>query len=127
MKNVEFKAQFLLDQFLEIRPEIDVDTITFNHHESLYTNEEVLKELTNENVEVQKPYAYYYKYLNEVIKQRLANEMTISFMPLIAKRFEQVLSTAVLYPTTDLVVPNAYGNIAPGIRVRYCNDLKYLT
>lgn len=93
----------------------------------MYTNEEVLKELTNENAQIQKPYAYYYKYLNEVIKKRLANEMIISFMPLIAKRFEQILSTAVLYPTIDLAVPNAYGNVAPGIQVRYCKGLKCFT
>lgn len=88
----------------------------FRRHESVYTNDDVLNELENQ-YDVPKPYAYYYNYLNEVIKNRLANEMAFSIKPLIAKRLEQLLNSAVLFQTNNLEVPKAIVNVAPGIQV----------
>lgn len=117
LKNVEFNAKFQLDKYMEIQPKINADSITFSHHESMYTNEEVLKELNNENTEVPKPYAYYYKYLNNVIKAHLANEMAASFMPLIAKRLQQTLAEAILFPMNNIEVPKTNVNVIPGVQV----------
>lgn len=119
LRDVEFKAKFFMDKFMEFQPQIDRESITFGNHESVYTNEEVMKQLNfNDNAaEVSKPYIFYYNYLNQIIKARLANEMAVSFAPLIAKRFEQTISKFVLFPTENVKVPKANTNIAPGIQV----------
>lgn len=116
LKDVEFKTKLFLDQFLDVQPEIDAKLITFRRHESMYTNDDVLNELENQ-YDVPKPYAYYYNYLNEVIKHRIANEMAVNFKPLIAKRLEQLLNSAVLFQSNDLEVPKAIVNVAPGVQV----------
>lgn len=117
LKDITFEAKLSLDNILKIQPEIDGQTITYNYHESIYSNDEVLKELQIGNADVPKPYAYYYNYLNKVIKDRLANEMAISFIPLISKRLEQLLRPTVLFPIKNMMVPNANAIITPGIRV----------
>jgi len=78
---------------------------------------EVLNELS-ENTQFKKPYVYYYNYLNKVIKGRLAEEMAVSFAPLIAMRLAQELKPTVLFPTKSVAVPKTKAYIAPGIQVR---------
>lgn len=117
LKDIILEAKLSLEEILQIQPEIDAKSITFNYHESIYSNDEVLKGLKSGNADVPKPYAYYYNYLNKIIKDRLANEMVISFMPLIAKRLELLLKPATLFPTKDMIVPNANAIITPGVRV----------
>jgi len=78
---------------------------------------EVLNELS-ENTQFKKPYVYYYNYLNKVIKGRLAEEMAVSFTPLIAMRLAQELKSTVLFPTKSMAVPKTNAYIAPGIQVR---------
>lgn len=117
LKDITFEAKLSLEQILQIQPKLYAKSITFNYHESIYSNDETLKELKTGNTQVPKPYIYYYNYVNEVVKERLANEMTISFMPLIAKRLEQLLKPAILFPTNDMIVPNANAIISPGVRV----------
>lgn len=119
LKNVNFNAQFQLDKFLEIQPEINATTITFSDHEAVYSNEDILNELTDQNTGVQKPYSYYFSYVNDVIKDRLAKEMTIKFKPLIARRFEQILTQAILFPTKEMQMPNSNVNVDPEIQVSY--------
>ncbi|XP_025422182.1 uncharacterized protein LOC112691934 [Sipha flava] len=124
LKNIEFKTKLILDEFMEILPEIDVnETITVGQHESMYTDGEVLKELKNDNTDVLKPYIYYYNYLNSVLKSRIAKELTVIFRPLIAKRLEQKLNAAIMFPNKDLQIPKAYANIVPGIQVQIYNTL----
>jgi len=53
-----------------------------------------------------------------VIKGRLAEEMAVSFAPLIAMRLAQELKPTVLFPTKSMAVPKTNAYIAPGIQVR---------
>lgn len=126
LKNIELKTKVILGEFMEIYPEIDGnEAITFSQHESMYTNEEVLKNLQRDQYDVLKPYAYYYNYLNGVIKNRIAKALTVSFRPLIAKRLVQKLNAAVMFPTKDTQIPKSHANIAPGIQVRYKSHNSY--
>jgi len=109
--------RFLLNEFMETRPEIDSKSLKFGHHESTFTNMEVLNELS-ENTKFEKPYVYYFNYLNKVVKGRLAEEMAVSFAPLIAMRLAQELKPTVLFPTKSMAVPKAHAYIAPGVQVR---------
>lgn len=121
LRNVEFKAKFFMDKFMEFQPQIDGESITFGNHESVFTNEEVMKglDLNDNAAEVSKPYAFYYNYLNHVIKARLANEIAVSFTPLVAKHFEQIFNASVLFPEKDVKIPKANTNIVPGVQVIY--------
>jgi len=78
---------------------------------------EVLNELS-ENSQFKKPHVYYHNYLNKIIKGRLAEEMAVSFAPLIAMRLAQELKPTVLFPTKSMAVPKTNTYIAPGIQVR---------
>lgn len=126
LKNIGFNAMLALDEFMETRFEIDANNaITFGQYESMYTNEEVLKELESDNTDILKPHTYYYNYLHGVIKSRIAKELTVIFRPLIAKRLEQTLNAAVMFPTTDIQIPKAHANIAPGVQVRFISHDSY--
>ncbi|XP_060854661.1 uncharacterized protein LOC132932353 [Rhopalosiphum padi] len=123
LRKIEFKAKFLLNEFMETRPEIDSNSLTFGHHESAFTNMEVLNELKSRNDQFEKPYTYYYNYLNKIIKRRLTEEMAVSFAPLVAMRIAQELRSTVLFPTRTMVVPKNNAYIAPGIQAKIYNTM----
>ncbi|KAF0772815.1 Uncharacterized protein FWK35_00003629, partial [Aphis craccivora] len=120
LKDVEFKAKFLLNEFMETRPEIDSKWLTFGYQESAFSNMEVLNELSG-NDQFKKPYIYYHNYLNKVIKNRLAEEMAVSFAPLVAMRLAQELKPTVLFPTKSMVIPKTNTYIASGILAKIYN------
>ncbi|CAI6360836.1 unnamed protein product [Macrosiphum euphorbiae] len=122
LKDIIFKIKFPLNEFMENRPQIDSKSLMFGHHESTFTNMEVLNELSG-NTQFQKPYVYYYNYLNKVIKGRLAEEMAVSFAPLIAMRLAQELKSTVLFPTKSMAVPKTNAFIAPGIQAKIYNTM----
>lgn len=118
LNDIEFNMNFRLNEFMETRPEFNEKSLTLSHHESTYTNTEVLNQLQRDQTQAQKSYNFYYNYLNKVIKIRLAEEMAVSFAPLVAKRLVQKLNATVLFPTKFVAVPKVYAYAAPGIQVR---------
>jgi len=102
---------------MQIQPKVDVESITVGSHESSYTSGEVLKGMDTTNAKHPTPYAFYYRYLNQVIKNRLANEMTIGLTPLIAKRLQQTFRKTVLFPENVMAVPKSVVTVTPGIQV----------
>jgi len=78
---------------------------------------EVLNEL-KDNAQSTTPFDFYYNYLNKVIKARVAEEIAVSFAPLIAMRIAQELRSTVLFPQKSMAVPKTKTYIAPGIQVR---------
>lgn len=119
LTNAKFDAKFQLIGFMETQQEIGAAAITCDQLESMYTDEGlVLKELKNENGESLRARDYYSNYLNNVIKDRLAKELAVSFTPLIAKYLEQKLHSAVLLPTVVVQLPQFIETVAPGVQVR---------